>query len=306
MKVLFAGSPNSSAQILEALYSEGIDIIGVISQPDKRSKRSKGEEPSHVSSAAEKLGIQLFKPSAFDEKFKTEILKLDYDFLIVSAYGKILPDWLLKSPKVSPVNIHFSLLPRYRGASPIQAAILNGDEETGISIMKMTAGMDEGPVYFFHKQKILESDSKDDLEKKLTELCISNLKNDIKKIYNKEIIAREQKKDDVRYCKKIDKLSGKIDFNKEKNYEIFRKHKAYLGWPGIFFNRNNLNVKIHGLAIHNTKDGEQINKKFNFIDKGLIVKTEDSYIVITHLQFPGKRIISSIDAANSYASFFEE
>ena len=175
MKILFAGSPHSSAQILGAMSAMDLQIIGVISQPDKRSKRARGEEPSHVSSEAAMLGIPLYKPKTIDEKFKAEILKLNYDFLVVSAYGKILPDWLLDSPRISPINIHFSLLPKYRGASPIQAAILNGDAETGISIMKMAAGMDEGPVYSFHRQEILASDNKDTLEKKLTSLCISCL-----------------------------------------------------------------------------------------------------------------------------------
>ncbi len=306
MKILFAGSPHSSAQILGAMSAMDLQIIGVISQPDKRSKRAKGEEPSHVSSEAARLGIPLYKPKTIDEKFKAEILKLNYDFLVVSAYGKILPDWLLDSPRISPINIHFSLLPKYRGASPIQAAILNGDAETGISIMKMTAGMDEGPVYSFHRQEILASDNKDTLEKKLTSLCISNIKDDLKRIYTKELIAKDQSSNNIYYCKKIGKLSGEIKFSEEKNSEIMQKHKAYLGWPGVFFSKNNLMIKIHGLADHKAVDGEPTTKKFNFTDKGLVVKTMDSFVVITHLQFPGKRIISSLDAANSHASFFEE
>ena len=155
MKVLFAGSPESSAKILNSLFNNGFDVVGAISQPDKRSKRGKGKEASPVSKEAYELGIPTFKPVSLDDSFKKEIESLEFDILLVSAYGKILPVWLLESPNISSVNIHFSLLPKYRGASPIQTAILNNDKKTGISIMKMVKGMDEGPVYCFHEVKIL-------------------------------------------------------------------------------------------------------------------------------------------------------
>ena len=144
MKVLFAGSPESSAKILKSLINEGFDVVGAISQPDKRSKRGKGKEASPVSKEAFKLGIQTLKPASLDESFKREVELLDFDFLLVSAYGKILPDWLLESPNIAPVNIHFSLLPKYRGASPIQTAILNSDQKTSVSIMQMINEMEEG------------------------------------------------------------------------------------------------------------------------------------------------------------------
>ena len=151
MKVLFAGSPESSAQILNYLVKEGFKVIGAISQPNKRSNRGKGKEASPVSKEAFKLGIPTFKPASLDKSFKKEIELLDFDFLLVSAYGKILPDWLLKSPNVSPVNIHFSLLPKHRGASPIQTAILNGDKKIIWNHTGYTDG-DEEELY----DKILE------------------------------------------------------------------------------------------------------------------------------------------------------
>ncbi|MDA8544129.1 formyltransferase family protein, partial [Gammaproteobacteria bacterium] len=121
MKVLFAGSPKSSALILSSIVKEGFDVVGVISQPDKRSNRGKGKEASPVSAESSKLGIPVFKPVTLGESFKSEIEALDFDFLVVSAYGKILPDWMLEAPNIAPINIHFSLLPKYRGASPIQS-----------------------------------------------------------------------------------------------------------------------------------------------------------------------------------------
>ena len=306
MKVLFAGSPESSARILSSIIEQGLEVVGVISQPDKRSQRGKGKEPSPVSREALKLNIPTFKPIALDESFKKEIDLLDFDFLLVSAYGKILPDWLLESPAISPINIHFSLLPKYRGASPIQAAILNNDTKTGVSIMKMIKGMDEGPVYYLHDVEILGMDSRRDLENKLTSLCIQNIVNDLNNIFSKKVIPIEQNNADVSYCKKIDKLSGKIEFSKENTSDILQKHKAYFGWPGLYFKKNNTLIKIHGLEEYHGNVEDLEIKFFKFLSNGLVVKTADTLIVITHLQFPGKRIIPAADAANSYTKFFEE
>ena len=306
MKVLFAGSPESSAIILNSLIDKGFEVVGAISQPDKRSNRGKGKEASPVSREALKLGIPTFKPVSLDESFKKEIELLSFDFLLVSAYGKILPDWLLESPNISPINIHFSLLPKYRGASPIQTAILNNDKKTGVSIMKIVKGMDEGPVYCFHEVEILDKESKRDLENKLTSLCIKNIDDDLNNIFHKELNPFEQDDSEASYCKKINKLSGKIEFSKEYTLDIFQKHKAYIGWPGLYFEKSNIVIKIHGLEEYKGNTEDLKVKSFMFIPNGLAVKTIDSVIVITYLQFPGKRIIPATDAANSYTKFFEE
>ena len=306
MKVLFAGSPESSAKILKSLINKGFEVVGAISQPDKRSKRGKGKEASPVSKEAFKLGIPTLKPVSLDESFKREVELLDFDFLLVSAYGKILPDWLLESPNIAPVNIHFSLLPKYRGASPIQTAILNSDKKTGVSIMQMIKGMDEGPVYSFHETEIFRYENKRDLENKLTSLCIKNIASDLNNIFQKKLAPIEQNNSKASYCKKINKLSGKIDFSKENTADILQKHKAYIGWPGVYFEKNNLVIKIHELEEYKGNKEDVETTAFRFLSHGLVVKTVDSQIVITHLQFPGKRIISAADAANSYAKFFEE
>ena len=306
MKVLFAGSPESSAQILKFLHLDGFEIVGVISQPDKRSKRGKNKDPSSVSAEASKLNLSVYKPEQLDKSFQNEIKDLEFDFLVVSAYGKILPEWLLDKARVAPINIHFSLLPKYRGASPIQSAILDNESKTGISIMEMTNGLDEGPVYSFYEHEILISDSKIDLEEKLVVLCTQNLGKDLRDIYSKNITPVPQRNDEASYCKKIDKLSGLINFSTESAEMIFQKYKAFFGWPGIYFMKNNIVINIHGLREFDESECSPMDKQFKFIKNGLAVKTIDKTIVITHLQFPGKRIISSSDAANSYSNFFQE
>ena len=306
MKILYAGSSQSSAEILKALINDNHEIVGVISQPDKRSRRSKGLEPSHVSAVAETASIKVYKPFKLDEVFKEKILSLDFDLLLVVAYGKILPKWLLESSTKISINIHFSLLPKYRGASPIQSALLNNDDMTGISVMKMTEGLDEGPVFIFHKLKILDSDNRKSLEQKLTSLCIENIEDDLSNIFEGKLVPVDQNEDNASYCKKIDKLSGKISFKDEKTDAILRKYKAYFGWPGLYFEKNNLMIKIHGITVDCENNEILKDSDYIFNNTGLKVKTMDSYIVITHLQFPGKAIITSTDAANSYAEFFED
>ena len=294
MKILFAGSPESSAKILNFMANSGLDVVGVISQPDKRSKRGKGKEASSVAAEALKLGIPIFKPTKLDVLFKQEIAHLDFDFLVVSAYGKILPEWMLDAPNIAPINIHFSLLPKYRGASPIQTSILNSDNKTGISIMRMSKGMDEGPIYCSYEIEILESDNRVDLENKLVSLCIKNLQNDLRNILNSKLILIEQNNNEASYCSKIDKSSGKIDFTKESSREIFQKFKAFVGWPGLYFEKNNIAIKIHGLKEYNGNKEALKENNFRFIEEGIAVKTSDSVLVITYLQFPGSEFTRKI------------
>ena len=148
---------------------------------------------SAVANKARSLNIKTFKPEHLDDdNFKAELSSIEVEFLIVVAYGKIIPSWLLNLPTVSPINIHFSILPKYRGASPIQSAILNGDTSTGISIIKINDELDSGDIYSIFEQDIEEDDDKISLEKKLTELCNANLFNILDKINSNELDASSQ------------------------------------------------------------------------------------------------------------------
>ena len=306
MKILFAGSPHSSAEILQHLSKSDCEIVGVISQPDKRSKRAGAKEPSAVSTMAAKLELPLFKPNKIDEKFKQVISGVDCDFLVVSAYGKILPDWLLEHPAISPINIHFSLLPKYRGASPIQSCLLNGDLHTGISIMKMTSGLDEGPVYSSIQINIPDNADKNDVESNLTEVANKILFSSLLNILENKKQPISQNDGKASYCTKIIKSSGRINFLEEDSKTILRKFNAFKDWPGIFFQKNNLATKIHGIKQLCTALNANESTNFNFCSEGLAVKTASEALVITHLQFPGKNVIASQDAANSHAEFFAE
>ena len=146
MNILYAGTPKPSAKILKALCDNpSINVVGVITKPDKAQKRGNKLVQSPVSIEAQNRNLNIFKPYDLNAlKLRQSIEALSVDFVVVAAYGKILPKWLLDLPKIMPINIHYSLLPKYRGASPIQSSLLNGDSISGITFMNMSEGLDDG------------------------------------------------------------------------------------------------------------------------------------------------------------------
>jgi methionyl-tRNA formyltransferase len=276
----------------------------VITQPDKTGKRGKKLNDSPVSLMANSYDLDLFKPDKLNDKdFKEKIETLEVDFLIVVAYGKILPRWLLELPSVSSINVHFSLLPKYRGASPIQSALLNGDKETGITFIEMSEKLDSGNIISTEKTKIFKDDNKIKLETRLTGMSI-------KKINSVLIDSAKQNKSSIKqddssasYCQKILKVDSITNFN-DTAINIFNKFRAFIEWPGLAFYHNDTLIKIHGLEVLDQINTNKPGTIYKFDSTGLYINTIDSVIVITHLQLPNRNIISSSDAFNSYKDFF--
>ena len=184
MDIIFAGSPSSSAEILSTLVDSPFNISLVITQADKRSSRNKGEEPSEVAKFAESVNLPCLKIDSFCDQTINNIIKYPCDILVLSSFGKIIPKEVLSHPNIAPLNIHFSILPLYRGASPIQSALLNGDIKTGMSFMELGVSLDEGPVYDVSEVEISDSDNRISLEKKLVAKAKLNIVDVIQKISN--------------------------------------------------------------------------------------------------------------------------
>ena len=305
MNILFAGSPKSSARILEYLFKkDDISVVGAITQPDKRSGRGKNLIESDVSLNANILGIRAFKPENLNtQEIKDEISSLEIDFLVVIAYGKIIPKWLLKLPKISPINIHFSLLPKYRGASPIQTSLINGDTETGVSFMQINDELDSGDIYKSFKTSIDQHDNKISLEKKLTDLCIENICQILHDIEFQRLKPIKQDSSIASYCNKLLKTNSLVDFN-DKSENIMNKFRAYFEWPGLTFSHNNVPIKIKNLAQVDKQSNDKPGSIYKIDKSGIYLNTMDKMIVITNLQFPNKKTISSNDVYNSYRDFF--
>ena len=281
MNILFAGSPISSAKVLDSLSNKaGLRIKAVITQPDKRGKRGNKLVESQVAEKAKSLNIPLFKPTDLNDKyFKAELLSLDIEFLIVVAYGKLIPDWLIELPKITSINVHFSILPKYRGASPIQSALLNADAESGITIIKINDELDSGDVYSSFVQIVDEDDDKISLENKLTELCNANLFNVLKKINSNKLKALPQDHSSATYCNKVLKQDSEITFN-DKSADIINKFKAYIEWPGLTFKYKNTLIKIHGLKITD----EDSSSKAGTINKITKSGQKLSITILTHFK----------------------
>ena len=281
LKIVFAGSPKSSSTILQSLIDNSkVEVPYVISQEPKRAKRGNKLIPTEVAIKATENGIDLLEPRSLNE-IKKLITGFDFDFLLVAAYGKILPDWMLNAPVYEPINVHYSVLPKHRGASPIQSTILTGDTMAGISIMKMTKGLDEGPIYRKFKIDINESD-KEELEEKLSVIAAKNITSVLSEIKNKNIKPIAQNEDDASYCSKIKKESGLIDLQKDDSEKILLKFRAYKGWPGVFFRYKNVDIKIHGLKLLDPNDDihmENSGSIFKVTKDGLFIKTIDTKIV---------------------------
>ena len=305
MNILFAGTPEPSAKLLQSLFNnKHINIIGVITKPDVAQKRGNKIQQSHVSLTASEANLAIFKPDNLNStEFKETILKLDFDFLVVAAYGKILPDWMLESPKVMPINVHYSLLPKYRGASPIQSCLLNGDEKTGITFIKMNNKLDEGDCINKYEMQVCNNHNKLTLEEDLCNLAIENIFTVLSNISQNNYCLSKQNNEASTYCKKIIKQDSLVNFEMSSD-EIYNKFRAYYEWPGVVFEHKNTIVKIKGMYVLDKNNKYLDNEIFKFDKSGLNVKTADKTIVITHLQFPNKNIISSTDAFNSYKNFF--
>ena len=307
MNILFAGTPEPSAKLLQSLINNNhLNIVGVVTKPDVAQKRGKTIQQSQVSFAASEANIPIFKPHDLNSKeLKEALLRLDFDFLVVAAYGKILPNWMLESPKIMSINVHYSLLPKYRGASPIQSCLLNGDEKTGITFIKMNNKLDEGDYIEKYEMLISDDHNKITLEEDLCNLAIENIFTVLSNIRKNNFVLSKQNNELSSYCKKIIKQDSLVNFDMSSD-EIYNKFRAYYEWPGIAFEHKNTIVKIKGMYVLDKNNIFSDNEIFKFDKSGLFMKTNDKTIVITHLQFQNKNIISSTDAYNSYREFFAE
>ena len=304
MDIYFAGTPNSAAEILKSLASNSLfNIKGVITQPDRKGKRGNQRIESPVSLMANSLDIQTYKPKNLSkEQIQNDIDITNADILLVVAYGNLIPAWILES-NIKAINIHYSLLPSYRGASPIQSSLLNNDKKTGVTFMQISEDLDAGKIIKCFEVPINKNDNKSSLEKKLTKLSILNLEKVITDFYSNKTIPIDQEHGKASYCKKILKEDSIINFE-ESAEKIFAKFRAYNEWPGICFTHKNKVIKIHGLEISSIKSPGSPGDIISFTNSGLTFKTIDYDIVITHLQFPNKNIITAKDAYNSYRQFF--
>ena len=243
-KIIFMGTPQIASIYLESLIKKKFKIIATYTQPPKKKGRGMKIDPSAVQKLASLHNIDVFTPSNFFEEVEKErLIKLNPDLIIVMAYGLKLPNFILDLPRLGCINIHVSLLPKWRGASPIEHALLNGDKKTGISIFKLVEKMDAGPIIVSESIDIDYNTNKDQLINKLNNLGINLLSSCLPNIFNGKISYINQNHVKATYASKITTDMRKLDFNKNTEY-LHNKIRAFAYQPSAWFFYRNERIKI--------------------------------------------------------------
>lgn len=306
-KIIFLGTPEISAKVLEYIYQKAnhiLQIVAVVSQPDARTQRSHELIPSPVSQTAQAIGIPILTPlNAKDEDFLQTIEKLQPDLCLTAAYGQFLPKQFLDIPKYGTLNIHPSLLPCYRGASPVQRSIENGDLETGVTLLFSTLAMDAGPIWLQDKQFIDNTIKASELLEFLflrgAELFVKN----IRQIFTGTATCSEQDHTQATYAKKITKEEGCLDFHQSAKI-CHNKVRAFDIWPktgaNFLIGDKQKDIKIITTAVRQNQFGLKekdvyINDTAQTID---ICCGDLNILSIIELQEPGKRVMTAKEYIN--------
>ncbi len=289
-KILFMGTPDYATTIFKELLKSKYEIVGLFTQPDKPVGRKQILTPPHIKQYCldENLDIPIFQPLKLrnNEEAKVQIESLRPDFIIVAAYGQILPKEILN---IAPcINLHASLLPKYRGASPIQESLLNDDNYTGVTSMLMEEGLDSGDILGFQYLKITSTMEVSEAFEKLSNIAAKLTLTTLDNFEN--IKPLKQNDSEVSFCKKIKKEHGLVDFSDAK--KLILKYKAYSYWPGVFLS-SELKLKDielnEELSINNPGEILEINKDY------ILLACKKGTLKIKTLQAPSKKAISSVD-----------
>lgn len=295
MKIIFMGTPEFAVPILERISQE-YEVVCVVSQPDKAKGRGKKIQPTPIKELALKIGINnILQPDKINSPEIIEKLKsFNADLFVVVAYGQILTKEILQIPKYCCINVHASLLPKYRGAAPIQWSIINGDLTTGVTIMNMDEGMDTGDILLTKEVSIDNQETYGTLYEKLSYLGANTLIQTIPLIKQNKIVPKKQEDSIATYAPRIFKDMGKINWNNSSK-QIINLIRGLNPTPSAFSSYNNEIIKIHSAEEINGYSGENGQIVDIIKNKGIVIKTSDSAILITHLQAKGGKKMSASD-----------
>lgn len=302
IRTIFIGTPDFGILSLKELIKDNqFDVVAVITQPDMHVGRKQILTPPPVKEVAQNYSLPVLQPKNIS-KITKDIKKLRPDLIVVIAYVQIIPEKILKIPKFGCINLHASLLPKYRGAAVIQAPILNGDKETGITIMKLDKGLDTGPILAQAVLNIKPNETAGTLYDKLSQLGSEQLITTLKKYIAGRIKPREQDESRAGYIGQIKKKDGLIDWSREA-VEIERKIRAMTPWPSAWAYWNNKMIKIlqvqqKSLEINSYKPG----KTFLY-NGGLAVQCGKDALIIKKLQLEGKKEMTSEEFSRGQKDF---
>ncbi|MDX1304280.1 methionyl-tRNA formyltransferase [Photobacterium sp.] len=305
LRIVFAGTPDFAARHLAALLSSQHEVIAVYTKPDSPAGRGKKLTASPVKNIALASDIPVYQPASLrNEAAQQELKALNADLMVVVAYGLILPTEVLETPKLGCINVHGSILPRWRGAAPIQRAIWAGDEETGVTIMQMDEGLDTGDMLSIATLPIEAADTSATMYEKLAGLGPEALIDCLANIAAGTAVAEKQNDELANYAKKLSKEEAKIDWTMDAA-AIERCIRAFNPWPMSFFEVAGQNVKVWQAVVEEDSQGKVPGTILSADKQGIAVATGKGALRLTELQPPGKKAMKAQDLLNSRREWFE-
>ena len=289
MRIIFMGTPDFSVGTLEALVEAGHEVCLVVTQPDKPKGRGKEMQYTPVKEAALKHGIEVYQPRRIREAECVEKLRqYNADIMVVIAFGQIIPKEILEMVPYGCVNVHASLLPKYRGAAPIQWSIIDGEAVTGVTTMQMDEGLDTGDMLLKAEVPITAEETGESLHDKLAKagaaLCVETLA----KLQEGSIVPEKQGESPTAYAKMLDKKLGNIDWTKSA-VEIERLVRGLNSWPSAYTYWNKKVVKIWKASVIDENSNEQVGTVVKVEKDGFYVQTGNGLLKVLELQIPGKK-----------------
>lgn len=304
-RILFAGTPEFAAAHLRALLQAGIRIAGVYTQPDRPAGRGRKLQPSSVKEVALEYQIPVYQPKTLrDPDAQQELAALKPDLMIVVAYGLILPQIVLDTPKLGCVNVHASLLPRWRGAAPIHRALLAGDEGTGVTLMQMEAGLDTGPMLAKVSTHISQDDTSASLHDRLADLGSNMLVTQLPALLAGELSPEPQDDELANYANKLEKLEGKLDWHRSA-YELERQVRGLNPWPVAYTQLNDQTIRIWAALAENETSDAVPGTIISSSKTGIAVACSKGIIWLRSLQLPGKKATDAAALLNSNSHPFQ-
>lgn len=303
-KIIFAGTPDFAAVHLKALIDAGIIPCAVYTQPDRPAGRGHKLTPSPVKELALLHNIEVLTPENFKNKEDVDkFLSFNADLAIVVAYGVILPDSIVHGPKLGCINVHGSLLPAYRGAAPIQRALLDGNDRTGVTIMKIVKELDAGDMLIKAEIPISADDTSGSLFDKLASLGAKTLVDNLPDILAEKITAKKQDPSLATYAKKITKEEARLNFNDSaENCNL--KIRGLNPWPIANASIDNIVFKIFKAKVLNDNQGKEPGTIISVDKKGISVACAEGAVCLEIIQAPGKSRVNAADFARSRSDIF--
>ncbi|MEM9242561.1 MAG: methionyl-tRNA formyltransferase [Pseudomonadota bacterium] len=304
MRIIFAGTPAFAAHHLQALLNSPHQLVAVLTQPDRPAGRGRKLMASPVKQLAASQDLAIYQPQRLDDTIQSLLKSLDADVMVVVAYGLIIPAAVLSIPRYGCINVHASLLPRWRGAAPIQRAIQAGDQETGITTMQMDAGLDTGDMLLQQSCAITAEDTSQTLHDKLAELGINVLLQTLANYSSIQAIKQDNKQSC--YAHKITKTEAIIDWQQAVEM-IDRQIRAFNPWPVATSQLNQTTIRIWSaeiISIHKDNHDLAAGTIINCDEKGIDVITGAGLLRLKTLQFPGGKALPVKDLLNARQGFF--